>query len=54
MVVIYSCSDVYIKLQVVADSRLDGGTDEQRHERAETWSCNEWSVSVSGLCGAQQ
>ena len=31
MVVVFSCSDVYIKLQVVADSMLDGGTEEQRH-----------------------
>ena len=52
MVVIFSCSDVYIKLQVVADTRLDGGTEEQRHERAETCSCNE--CSVFRLCGAQQ
>ena len=46
MVVIFSCSDVYIKLQVVADTRLDGGTEEQRHERAETCSCNECSGSA--------
>ena len=45
MVVVFSCSDVYIKLQVVADSRLDGGTEEQRHGRAESWSCNECSVA---------
>ena len=48
MVVIFSCSDVYIKLQVVADTRLDGGTEEQRHGGAETWSCNESRVR-SGL-----
>ena len=44
MDIVFSCSDV-IKLQVVADSRLDGGTEEQRHWRAETWSCDECSVS---------